>query len=503
MKFLKLLQVFILALVTLTLASCGGSSSTVADIGTGGTGVATGTGAITGFGSVYVNGVKHKTDTAVITEDDADDNARISDKQLKVGQVVEIKGKAEDSKNSIAEAMEKAAEVKGPVDAVYDPATKTLKVMGQTVLIDNNTSVDNNIGANGVADLKKGDLVEVHGFRDAAGVITATRIEKQGPVAQFRVRGTISGLDTTKKEFKIGDLVVDYGTAQIVPTNAVLADGLRVRVKAQNAPDATTGKLTAIKVKVKKVEDANKSELEGVITKFTSATDFEINGNKVTTTATTVYEHGTVADLKEGARLEAKGSVAAGVLTASKIEFKSKGDNQQEDSSRVKLSGLVASADLAAKTVTVLGQKFIVNDATRFEDRVNDTRPFNITNFDTVVKTGAHVQVTAYKSGADLIASRVEVNNNTGAFVQGALAAGATATSTTLTIQGVDVKIDSGTKFFAGEDKHGGSVADLAAFLAKAPAGTIVKAKSKAAGAATDTSIDATGANQGEIELED
>jgi Domain of unknown function (DUF5666) len=495
-KFLLLL----LPLLALVLASCGGGSSSVAEISGGGTGVSAGS--ISGFGSVYVNGVKHETSSAVITDDDADDNQRIGEDKLKVGQVVEVKGKAKDDSNSVAESMEKAAEVKGPVDSVYDPATKTLKVMGQTVLIDNNTSVDDNILPNGlITDLKAGDLVEVHGFRDAAGVITATHIEMQGPVAQYRIRGTISGLDATKKEFKIGDLTVDYGTALIVPTGTTLKDNMRVRVKAQNAPVA--GKLTAIKVKAKKIEDGNKAELEGVITKFTSATDFEINGQKVTTDASTVYQHGVVGDLKEGAKVEAKGTVANGILTASKIEFQSKGDNKGGDSARVKLAGLVSASSLTDQTITVLGQKFKVDAGTRFEDRVNNTRPFNISNFDTVVKSGAHVQITAFKSGADLIATRVEVNKQSGAFVQGALAAGATATSTTLNIQGVDVKIDSGTKFFAGDERHGGAIADLAAFLAKAPAGTIVKARSKATPLATDTSIDATGANQGEVDIED
>jgi Domain of unknown function (DUF5666) len=498
MNTIKKFLLLLVPLMALLLASCGGGSSSVAEITGGGTGVASGT--ISGFGSVYVNGVKHKTSSATkITDDDADDNQVIGEDKLKVGQVMEIKGKAEDDKNSNAESMEKSAEVKGPVDTAYVVATKTIVVMGQKVLIDNNTSIDDNIGTNGVADLKKDDLVEVHGFRDANGVITATRIERQGPVAQYRVRGTIAGLDKGKKEFKIGDLTIDFGTAQIVPTNAELADGLRVRVKAQNAPVA--GKLTAVKVKVKKIEDGNKAELEGVINKFTSATDFEINGIKATTTATTEYKNGDVNSLKEGARVEAKGAVAAGVFTASKIEFKSKGDNRNEDSSRVKLSGLVASSVSSAteKSVTVLGQKFVVNDFTRFDDRANNTRPFNISNFETIVKNPAHVSITAYKKGADLIATRVEVNKDSGAFVQGPLAAGATATSTTLNIQGIDVKIDSGTRF-SGDDVR---FADLTAFLAKASAGTIVKAKSKATPLATDTSIDATGANQGELQIED
>jgi hypothetical protein len=499
----RFLLVLLLPIASVLVASCGGGGgggAPVAGLGTsgGGAGTVVSSGPISGFGSVFLNGVRHQTNAAAISDDDAEDSERIGEDKLKVGQLVEIKGRSLDASNSQAEIMERAAEVKGPVDKVFVPATKTLVVMGQTVLIDNNTVVDNNLGTAGVAGLKISDLVEVHGFRDAAGVITATRIELQGPVTQFRVRGTmvIGSLNTAAKTFKIGDLTVDYAAAQIVPTGTVLAEGQRVRVRAQLAPVA--GKLTAAKVKVKKLDDAGQAELEGVINKFASAIDFEINGNKVTTTAATIYEKGVVADLKLGAKVEAKGAVANGVLTASKIEFKSKGDNKGEDSARVKIAGLVSAASLASNTVTVLGQTFKVTPATHFEDRVANTRPFNITNFDSVVKSGVHVQITAFKSGADLIASRIEVNSDSGAVVQGVLAAG--ATNTKLTIQGVDVTIDSGTKFFNADDTP---FTNFAAFIVKAPAGTIVKAKSKATPVAGSTSIVATGANQGEVEIED
>ena len=345
-----------------------------------------------------------------------------------------------------------------------------------------------------MADLKVGDLVEVHGFRDATGTIVATRIEKQGAVAKFRVRGNISGLDTVAQTFKIGALTVAYGAAQVVPTGTVLANGLRVRVKADTAPVA--GKLTATKVKVKKAEDGNKSEVEGLITVFTSATDFEVNGQKITTDANTQYERGTVVDLKLGAKIEAEGAVAKGILTAKKIEFKKPGDNKGSSAS-TKFAGLVASASLADKTITVLGQKFNVTAATMFEDKVNNARPFNIANFDSVVKTGVHVQISAFKDGTGLTATRVEVNKKTEVFVQGALEAGATAAK--LVISGVEVTIDTGTRFSLDDN----SLADFAAFQAKAPVGAIVKAKTKATVLPAATKIDATGANKGEVEIED
>ncbi len=500
MTLLKKLLALALPIAALTLGACGGSTNVV-DGGIGGTGISS-SGKVTGFGSVYVNGVKYKTDATAISDDDADDGNRIGEDKLKVGHVVEVKGKSSDDSNGIADAMEKASEVKGPVDTIFDTPTKTLKVMGQTVLIDNNTAIDNNIGANGLTDLKVGDLVEVHGFRDATGTIVATRIEKQGPVAQYRVRGAIASLDAATKTFKVGDLTVDYGTATVLPTGVTLVNGQRVKVKADTAPAA--GKLTATRVKVKKIEDSAKSELEGVITKFTSATDFEVNGQKVTTDANTRFEHGTAADLKEGARVEAKGTAANGILTASKIEFAgregNKGDGEHNEA-HIKFSGLVASSSLADKTITVLGQKFTVTANTMFEDRIKNSRPFNIGNFDTLVKTGAHVQITAFKDGANLVASRVDVNNRTDVSVQGPVAytTCATAPCPINTVGGVTVTTDATTRYSI----DGKVLSDLTAFIGKAPAGTIIKVKTKAITAATDTAIDATGANQGEVEIED
>ena len=212
----------------LLLGACGGGTSTSVPTSAPVPPGISSTGRVTGFGSVYVNGVKFNTSsTTKISNDDVDDGEVITENDLKVGDVVEVKGTSDDAANANAQSIEMASEVKGPVDNVFNAATKTLVVMGQTILINNNTAIDNNIGPNGLGDLKVGDLVEVHGFRDGTGNIVATRIERQGAVAKFRVRGNISALNGAAKTFKIGNLTVDYSAAQVVPTSAVLADGMR------------------------------------------------------------------------------------------------------------------------------------------------------------------------------------------------------------------------------------------------------------------------------------
>ena len=202
----------------LLLGACGGGTSTSVPTSAPVPPGISSTGRVTGFGSVYVNGVKFNTSsTTKISNDDVDDGEVIAENDLKVGNVVEVKGTSDDAANANAQSIEMASEVKGPVDNVFNAATKTLVVMGQTILINNNTAIDNNIGPNGLGDLKVGDLVEVHGFRDGTGNIVATRIERQGAVAKFRVRGNISALNGAAKTFKIGNLIciaVVHGSCQ-------------------------------------------------------------------------------------------------------------------------------------------------------------------------------------------------------------------------------------------------------------------------------------------------
>ncbi|MGB8337869.1 MAG: DUF5666 domain-containing protein [Burkholderiales bacterium] len=485
MKIFKLINIFSLALMALFLASCGGSSSNVADIGTGGTGVAVGT--VTGFGSVYVNGVKYKTEGASGKISDDDDSAITEDK-IKISHVVEVNGSVEsDGKNGSASSISVHTEVRGPVDVLFSAGK--LGVMGQTVLVSPTTVIDNNIGAT-AGDLIINDMVKVHGFRDATGNILASRIEKDlgAPTEPFRVRGNITGLDTTTTTFKIGGLTINYSGAAVTPNTAALVEGARVAVRGTEKP--VNGILKATKIKVKKTiegKNGDRAEVEGLITIAPSSTapdptQFEVNGQKVTTSSTTVFEPSgkSAADLKVGVKVEAKGTLDAnGVMVAKKIEFED--GEGVENEAHIKFSAAMQSA--TTTSITVLGKSFTVNSSTRFEDVTPAAmRPFNADNFSTKLVAGDHLTITAFAdSTGALVAKRVERNNGTDVFVQGKLDAKAgTTVPTTLTIQGVTVNIDTATQFKRTS-------------LAALTVGTTVKAK----GTASGNSVTAT-----EVELE-
>ena len=73
---------------------------------------------------------------------------------------------------------------------------------------------------------------------------------------------------------------------------------------------------------------------KGLVTRYVSSLDFDVAGQRVTTTATTVYEGGSAADLVLGANVEVEGGFAANAsLVAARIEFRRESD--------VELSALV------------------------------------------------------------------------------------------------------------------------------------------------------------------
>ena len=307
-------------LITL-LSACGGGGGggSASNGGIGGTGVATGP--ITGFGSVFVNGIEFDTSGNIQITLDGEPNHSQSD--LKIGQVVTIKGTiSDDGTKGTATSIEFEDEVEGPVQSI-DLAANTIVVLGLTVQATATTVFD---GFASLAALAVNDIVEVSGLPDATGKIVATHIEKHSNYVagtEIEVKGMIANLTATT--FTIGTLTVDYSLVLPQDRPATLSNGLFVEVKANTLPDPITGVLTATKVEVEDEDEGavegNELDLEGFVTDFVSATEFKVNGQAVTTNFQTSYEHGVAADLANNVRVEVEGRLTGGVLVAEEISF--------------------------------------------------------------------------------------------------------------------------------------------------------------------------------------
>lgn len=348
--------------------SCGGSGSD--DNGTLIAGIDGGgflSGTITGFGSIFVNGVELTTNGAQITVD----GMSATESALRVGQLVRVTARIDAGRRTGA-AQTVAAEdaVEGPVGAISITA-QTLTVLGQLVRVDGATTFDSSILPASLAGLHVGDVVEVHGFRNAAGEVQATRVERRsgGPGAQFELTGLVQSLDAALARFAIGGITIDFSQALLVNL-AQLANGLLVEVKGVSIAGGLFI-VTRVELVAANPLSVGAAEVEGLVTSVTSATDFTVDSQRVTTNAGTRFEGGMAADLGVNVKVEVEGAIANGVLTATKVEFKT-GTN-------IRVTGNVDSVDVAGNALVVLGVPVRVNALTRFEDQsAARISPFNL-----------------------------------------------------------------------------------------------------------------------------
>ncbi|HEY9199439.1 MAG TPA: DUF5666 domain-containing protein, partial [Gammaproteobacteria bacterium] len=222
----------VLALL-LTLTSCGGGGGSLAEGGIGGTGISTGP--ITGFGSIYVNGVEYDTQTAevLIEGDVAGTGDAVVLNNLAVGKVVTVEGSIPTGARATASRVYFNDNVEGPLQAiaVVDADTRELTVLGQTVIADADTRFENTtLGA-----LAVNNQLEVSGLVQPNGAIKATFIEKKSAVfvdgGSVEVKGVVSNLDTLARTFTLSAVTVDYSGADTSELDAALAEGDSVEVK--------------------------------------------------------------------------------------------------------------------------------------------------------------------------------------------------------------------------------------------------------------------------------
>jgi len=180
----QLFQSLALILLGSTLLGCGGGGGGGLVSGIGGTGI-TASGTITGFGSIFVNGVEFETGTASVT---LDGNPG-SEAGLRLGMVVRVSGTVDDTgTRGTASEVEFDDDVQGPLSGPIEPdpdgLSSTFTVLGVPVRADSTKTVFDGVGFDTLA---VNDWVEVSGFFDGAGELQATRIEKKGDFTTFRI----------------------------------------------------------------------------------------------------------------------------------------------------------------------------------------------------------------------------------------------------------------------------------------------------------------------------
>ncbi|MHA7600783.1 DUF5666 domain-containing protein [Alicycliphilus sp. T452] len=328
-------------------AACGGGGGG-ADAPAAPASLSYATGAIHGFGSIRVNGVRYD-DSAARVLDDAGAASRAGD--LRLGMVVELQSSAPQADGTGAQAASASeirwrSEVEGPVTAV-DAAAGTLTVLGQSVGTTPGTVFDDGLRG-GLSRLAVGQVVEVHGFADAQGAIVATRIEREEPGRRYKLRGSVQSVDTAARTLRVGALTISYANLALA---APPAQGATVRLELAPMPDAAgrwvATRIDGIAASTVLPAGGAFAEVEGIVTAYASAARFSVNGVAVDASAVASVPAG----VRLGARVEVEGTLKDGVLAARRVAL----DGGRGAGDGLEIEGRVERIDAAARQVVVRG----------------------------------------------------------------------------------------------------------------------------------------------------
>jgi hypothetical protein len=389
------------ALGAMSLAGCGDSGSDAspappppetANINT--------VGPITGFGSIHLNGHEFGTASATVTMDD--ESATLAD--LRVGMMVSVRGTLTVANQAMeANQIRFVDDAEGPVSAL-NRETNSFIVLGRTILFDELTVFDDVTPET----LANGNVVQVSGQWRSENRIQATHIERKAHAYQagmrMEVKGEITSLNLAARQFNLGSQVCDYSNAVMELGGEQLANGMYVEVGSTQMMQGGDMLLDRVQARDRDQDrdhlcDSDCDfEVEGYITEFASAVDFEVDGQPVMTTDSTVYVNGTVDTLALDVKVAINGTLDTDdVLIADRIVFRLP--------SVVEIEADIESIETTNTAVTLLGIPVATNEFTMFrDDSAAATPEFG---FDDLA-VGDRIESRAYIDDDNLIASRIE-----------------------------------------------------------------------------------------------
>lgn len=353
--------------------------------GTGGTGM-TASGSISGFGSVVINGIRFDDTLAAIRVDGL--SAQATD--LRLGMVALAQGVRSATATTplptaVANRIEVWKTAQGTVSNVSNMgASVQFSVAGLTVQTDVGTAFEGLASASGVT---QGQTLAVWALQENTEATRwrATRVAVVAPSLTVT-----SGLFVPKGSTGTvnGWLLKTDGDATLL---AGLQNGQLVRVEGMSNASGTELKVLSVTRSGLTTYTQQDMELEGVATTPLVNNRFMLSGVTVDVGA---LGAGTVPSIAVGARLEVKGSLQNGVLTATEIELED--DNAlKEVEIEARIERYTSLSDFVLRSQRCdASQVQLIENGT-----VND------------LKVGVKIKVKGVKSGDTLMVTELEIDN--------------------------------------------------------------------------------------------
>jgi len=265
-------------------------------------------GAITGLGGVTINGVRFLANNAMVVVNDVP--GTLSD--LRHGQVVTIIGSINSSDQlGTADRIVFDADLVGPVESLDAPG-RQLVMMGQTVHVDPVALLSAGIDPETFSGLAVGRTISVSGYADATGAINATWIDPAPANAEHQLIGRVANLQLASLSFEVNGLAVDYSSALVIDLpGGAPANGMDVKVIGSMSDGRFVVERLAA---APSLSGSNGSRVQkaGVITRYNSPADFEVNGTAAAIDAGAVFLHGSANQLGLNTELVIDGNFTSG-----------------------------------------------------------------------------------------------------------------------------------------------------------------------------------------------
>lgn len=344
-------DILLASTLSLGLLSCGAELVTA---GISGTGIVVGV--ITGFGSIYVNGVEYDIEQASFDIDGQTEFATAAEAQqlLAVGMVVRLEATDNGDGTGVAARVVYDDTVEGPIETVPqqvngDPNLLGFSVLGRQVIVD---AVNTSFDGVGFDQLSQSTVVEISGFLNGNGVIIATRIEGKGMVNPGQTRVELHGIvsSLTSEGFMLDGATVAVNDATRFDDmqQADLVSGLSVEVEGvyQAGGGILATRIESEEDDEQEVTNTDREvELQGIVSNFVSSGNFRIGGIQVDASG---LDSALTEALADGVLVEIKGQMVqrtgSPVLVAESIEYRG---------AEAEMKARLSNVDTTGSTLTV------------------------------------------------------------------------------------------------------------------------------------------------------
>ena len=395
---------------------------------------ATSSGVVSGFGSVYLNGLRYVTENSNILSNGVESD----EAALKVGMKVVVNAHQSSATEGTAFEVKYLADAIGEIEAI-DLAAPSISVLGQTYLITSATKLDEVI----FNELRESMVVELSAFENANGSFTVTYLTIKDDFSEHQLTGRVSKLKARDKTFFIGELLVNYGDADV---DGSLYDGSTVSLKNDigliasefNADEVSVqGMLLVIggTLTVSGIVETKKEVDEGTVIK--------VDGRNFLLTNEADFSQGDVENLRVGDQVNL---IATIIESEQQYPYYPINNIRVELANEISLEGIVQSA--TGSSFTLFGQEFTVDSYTLYEDNSEqELRYFTFSD----IAIGDRLDIDAYELNDILISRKVE-RKETGTSEQDTYEIEGVVDSIdvdlpSFSVKGINVLVDADTKF--------------------------------------------------------